>query len=167
MKSNLLTNDLNLKQESIEQLCELGGEEIIDFLITLLDQSDSSIRDMSALALGKIMDIKAVEPLLEAIFKKENEGYTGTMVFALETLDCSKYLKEIFKIMFYHAYESKMSAIAILDTQVFEFTKEDLIEIKNMWQNCLQNPESCPEIMNEEVKSEMEKSVNSYLEYLK
>ncbi|WP_218058541.1 HEAT repeat domain-containing protein [Allomuricauda sp. CP2A] len=167
LKSNMFSSDWNLVKESARQLGELGGEEITDFLITLLDQSDSSIRDRAALALEEIRDNRAVEPLLRAIFKKENEGYTGTMVFALESHDCSKHLTEIFRIMFYQAYECKMSAIAILDTQIFEFTKEDLMEIKDMWQKCLRNPESCPEIENEEVKKEMEESVNGYLEYLK
>ena len=29
-----------------------------------------------------------------------------------------------------------MSAMTILDTQIFEFTTKDLLEIKEMWENC-------------------------------
>ncbi len=39
------------------------------------------------------------------------------MVFALESLDCSQKLKEIFRILFYESYESKLSADAILNDQ--------------------------------------------------
>ena len=134
-------------------------------MISLLDLDDYGIRDRAALALEQIGDNKAVEPLFKSIFK--NHNYNGTMVFALESLDCSKHLKDIFKILFYEAYEAKMSAMAILDTQIFEFTSQELMEISDMWEDCKLHPEKCPEIEDDEVNKEMQDSVDGFMEYLK
>jgi len=165
LKKNIFSDDWELVKSSADKLGEIGGNEITDFLISLLDLDDSGIRDRVALALEQIGDNKAVEPLFKSIFK--NHNYNGTMVFALESLDCSKHLKDIFKILFYEAYEAKMSAMAILDTQIFEFTSQELMEINDMWEDCKLHPEKCPEIENDEVKKEMQDSVDGFLEYLK
>jgi len=165
LKKNIFSNDWELVKFSADKLGEIGGDDITDFLISLLDLDDSGIRNRAALALEQIGDNKAVEPLFKSIFK--NQNYNGTMVFALESLDCSKHLKDIFKILFSEAYEAKMSAMAILDTQIFEFTSQDLININDMWEDCKLNPEKCPEIENVDVRKEMQDSVDGFMEYLK
>lgn len=166
LKKNIFSDDWELVKKSAERLGELGGQDITDFLISLLDQSDSGIRNRAALALEEIRDKRAVEPLLKAINKKENFNFNGTMVFALESLDCSKYLVEIFEILFSQTYESQMSAMSILDTQIFEFTKDDLINIEKMWKECLQNTEKKTGIKNDEIKLEIQNLVDYFLKYL-
>ncbi len=165
LKKNIFSDDWELVKKSADKLGDLGGDDITDFLISLLDLDDSGIRNRAALALEQIKDNKAIEPLFKSIFK--NHNYNGTMVFALESLDCSKHLKDIFKILFFESYEAKMSAMAILDTQIFEFTSQDLMDIKEMWENCKLHPEKCPEIGNEEVRKEMQDSLDGFMEYLK
>ncbi len=166
LKKNIFSDDWDLVKKSAQRLGELGGKDITDFLISLIEQSDSGIRNRAALALEEIRDERALEPLLKSINKKENFNFNGTMVFALESSDCSKHLVEIFEILFYQTYESKMSAMSILDTQIFEFTKNDLINIEKMWKECLLNPEKCPEIENDEVKLKIQNSVDSFMKYL-
>jgi hypothetical protein len=102
---------------------------------------------------------------LTSIFKKENHNNNGTMVFALESLDCSQKLKEIFKILFFETYESKISAYAILSDQPFDFTKEDLIEIKQMWGYCKQHPEKCPFYDDIETREMMQDAVDGFMSY--
>jgi hypothetical protein len=131
-----------------------------------LKNNNPSIRNRAALALSDIGHNRAVKPLFEAIFKKENFNYNGTLVFSLESLDCSNHLKDLFKIIFYHTYEAKMSAMSIIRTQSFDFTTEDLLEIKLMWSDCITNPEKCPDFDNEQVRSEMQESVDGFIEYL-
>ena len=89
------------------------------------------------------------------------------MVFALESLDCSKKLKEVFKILFHETYEARMSAASILNDQIFEFTKDDLDEISEMWQDCQLHPEKCPEIENNEARASIQNQVDGFLAYLK
>ena len=165
LKKNMFSDDWEMVKSSADKLGEIGGDEITDFLISLLKLDNSEIRDRAALALEQIGDNKAVEPLFESIFK--NHNYNGTMVFALESLDCSKHLTDLFKILFSEAYEAKISAMTILNTQIFEFTSQDLMNINKMWEDCKLHPEKCPEIENEKVRKEMQESVDGFMEYLK
>ncbi|MBP7283744.1 MAG: HEAT repeat domain-containing protein [Leptospiraceae bacterium] len=132
-------------------------------LISLLSSKNPLTRNEAALALKDRQENSALEPLLAAIFKKENHGYNGTMVYALESLDCSKKLKEIFQILFYETFESKMSAYSILTNQEFEFTKQDLLEIQQIWDDCKLHPEKCPNYDEEETRAMMEDMVTSFI----
>lgn len=131
-----------------------------------MENDNPGIRNRAALALSDIGNNRAVKPLFKAIFQKEIADYSGTLVYALQFLDCSKYLIELYKIIFYQAFEAKMEAMAILRDQSFNFTTEDLLEIKLMWDDCIVNPEICPEFDNEKVRSEMQYSVDGFIEYL-
>jgi hypothetical protein len=164
LKKNVFSDDWELVKSSADRLGKIGGDEIVDFLISLISLDNSGIRNRAALALEEIKDNRAVQPLLDSIFKKENLNYNGTMVFALESLDCSKNFKDIFKILFYQGYEAKMSAYAILDEQEFDFNDNDLYEIQRMWSECLQNPNLCPDF--EDSKDDIQETVDSYLSYL-
>ncbi|WP_162426348.1 HEAT repeat domain-containing protein [Pontibacter pudoricolor] len=166
LKQEILSQDWGRAREAAYRLGEIGGDEVLTFLIQLLNSKDPILRNCAALALKDIQDNKAVEPLLEAIFKKENHNYNGTLVFALEGLDCSQKLKEIFKILFYESYEAKISAYSILSKQEFEFTAEDLHEVKKMWEDIKQHPEKCPNYEYEEVPEMIQDAVEGYMGYL-
>ena len=58
-----------------------------------------------------------------------------------------------------------MSAHAILSEQIFKFSEDDLYDIKNMQNDCLLNPEKCPDF--DESKDDIQDMVNNYLSYLK
>ena len=164
LKKNIFSDDWELVKSSADKLGKIGGNEVVDFLISLLLLDDSGIRNRAALALENLKDNKSLEPLLAAIFKKENHNYNGTLVFALESLDCSEKLKEIFRILFYESYEAKMGADTILSEQEFNFNQEDLIEIQSMWNDCLLNPEKCPEF--EESREMIQENVDGFMIYL-
>lgn len=167
LKQKIISGDWDNLKVALERLIEIKGEEyVFDFLISLISNTDPKIRNNAALAIEELKIEKALEPLLESIFKEENKNYNGTLVFALSSLDCSQNLKDIFRILFSYAYEAKMSAISILDEQSFEFTKQDLLEIKAMWENCKLNPETCIEFNNPKVRKEMQSCVDSFLFYL-
>ncbi len=167
LKKDVFSVDWELVKSSADRLGKIGGDEVVDFLISLIALDNSSIRNRAALALEDIKDNRALEPLLTAIFKKENHNYNGTMVYALESLDCSQKLKEIFRILFYETYESKISAYAILYDQTFDFTKEDLHEIQKMWDDCMLHPEKCPNFDDLETRQMMQNAVEGFMSYLK
>ena len=156
LKQNILSDNNRIAQSAAEELSQLGGDDITCFLISLIELDNSKIRDIAAVALSDIKDNRAVEPLLKAIFKKENHNYNGTLVYALESLDCSKNLKDIFRILFYETFEAKIGAYSILTEQTFAFTENDLVEISNMWTNCKLNPNICPGFDDEETKEMMQ-----------
>ncbi len=102
-------------------------------LSKILLSKQPKVRNRAALIIRKIADNQAIMPLLSAIFKKRNRNYNGTLVYALQVLDCSNYLKEIFKILFFEGFEAKHMAYSILCDQEFVFTKTDLIAIQKMY----------------------------------
>lgn len=166
LKKDVFSDDWELVKLSTDRLGKIGGEDVVDFLISLIALDNSSIRNRASLALMDIKDNRSLEPLLTAIFKKENHNNNGTMVFALESLDCSQKLKEIFRIIFHETYESKIRAYAILSHQIFDFTKEDLFEIQNMWDDCKQHPNKCPCYDDLETREMMQDAVDGFICYL-
>ena len=166
LKKDVFSDDLELLKSSADRLGQIGGDEVLDFLISLIELDNPDIRNRAALALEDIKDNRALEPLLIAIFKKENHNYNGTMVFALESLDCRHKFKEIFKILFFETYESKISVYAILSDQIFDFTEEDLFEINQMWEDCKLNPEKCPGYDDDETREMIQDAVDGFMCYL-
>jgi hypothetical protein len=64
------------------------------------------------------------------------------------------------------AYESKISAYAILSDQIFDFTKDDLHEIQKMWEDCKLHPDKCPGFDDTETREMMQDAVDGFLSYL-
>lgn len=167
LKKDVFSDDWELVKSSAKRLGKIGGAQVVDFLISLIALDDSGIRNSAALALEEIKDNRALEPLLTAIFKKENHNNNGTMVYALASLDCSQKLKGIFRILFYETYESKISAYAILFDQIFDFTKGDLIEIQQMWDDCKKHPDKCPCYEDIGTREMMQDAVDGFMGYLR
>lgn len=142
-------------------------EQEVNFLLTQLNSDQSQIRNVAALRLADLKADIAVNELLKAIFKTENFNRNGTLVYALQALDCRLKLKEIFEILFFQGYEAKIEAYAILSEQVFEFTTKDLLAVERMWCDCVEHPYKCPDFDNSEVREMIKNSVDGYLSYLK
>jgi len=134
LKGKISSGDWDVMTAATNRLFEIGGQENINYLIGLLNDSNSKVRNAAALTFRENRYNEALEPLLTSINKKENKGYTGTMVYALESLDCKSKLKELFNILFdKNSYEVQYHILTILDEQIFEFTNADLQEIKTKW----------------------------------
>ncbi|GAB3228638.1 hypothetical protein J0A67_13960 [Algoriphagus aestuariicola] len=134
LKLDIHSGDSGKILESVDMLFKIGEVESIDYLLGLLDHPNSAIRDAVALTFRRNRFNDAVDPLLNSIKKKENKGCNGTMAYALETLDCSLRLKDLFDILFDdNSYETRCHILRILDEQIFEFTEEDLLEIEFKW----------------------------------
>ena len=160
-KKDFLSNDLKTVQKSADNLVKIGGDNVVKFLIGLLELQHVEKRNIVALALRDLKNNKAIEPILKSIFKSENKNYNGTMVYTLQELNCKNKLVEIFKILFFQGYEAKLLAYNILDEQIFEFKKNDLIEIQKMWKEYNLNPDK-----NEETIKMVKDAYEGYIEYL-
>ena len=141
LKNDLFSDNKDKALKASDQLAEIGGKEVIEFFISLLDQDKERLRDLAALGLREIADNQALDPLLKAINKSENQNYNGTMAYALESLDCSRRLPEIFELLFNGNAEVKMAATTILEEQEFYFTKQDLLDIQSKWHEIKNNPD--------------------------
>jgi hypothetical protein len=135
LKTDIFSGDRDTMKEAVNRLFTSGGQDNIDYLIGLLDQGNSLIRNEVAMT---FMDNKfndALEPLLNSINKPENRNARGTMVYALQALDCSQKLKELFYILFTATknIEVQSGILTVLEEQEFEFTRTDLMEIRTTW----------------------------------
>jgi len=164
LKTAFFSPDDKVATAASDKLGALGGDEVVAFLISVLESENAGLRNSAALALRDIGDNRALEPLFRAIQKPENANNRGTLVYALEELDCSQKLTELFDILFYARYEAKMSAAAILDEQIFEFSAEDLHEIQRKWDDLQQHPEKCPDF--EACKDDIQNFVEGFVSYL-
>jgi hypothetical protein len=135
-----------------------------EHLIKLIESEDPIVRNAAALKLKDLKDDRAIVPLLNSIFK--NRNFNGTMVYALESLNCEKHFINIFKILFHEGYEAKIAANSILNEQVFEFTQEDLFCIQSMWKDCILNPKEYEGFGNKETRSMMEDNYDGFMKYL-
>ena len=147
-----------------KELAKIHRPEDLQFLHGLLENPSPAVRKSAALALEQIGADESVEPLLQAIFKWRD--YSGTLVFALKAHNCEYYLLEIFRILFYHAYESKFCAMLILDDQIFSFTRQELRMIEQLWQDCLAGNQACQGCSDEETRAQIQNCVDGFLAYL-
>jgi hypothetical protein len=166
LKKDLFSDNWDTAKSASDGLAEIGSPEVINFFISLLEQDNANIRNVAALGLRKLSDNQALEPLFRAINKKENENNRGTMVYALQTLDCSHKLPELFDLLFYGNFEVKMGVSVILDEQTFEFTRQDLYDILHKWEDLQRHPEKSSDL-TEESSDFIKDYVDSFLAYLK
>jgi hypothetical protein len=164
LKKEFVSSDWTIAEPALDKLVSIGGDEVLEFLVSFLAGTDVLLRDRASIALHDLEDSRAIEPLMQAISKKENENYRGTMIYALDTLDCSHLLVQMFDLLFYGNAEVKMGAMSVLDGQIFEFDSDDLYAIKAKWDDVQQHPEQCPEYA--EHKEDIQHSVDGYLAYL-
>jgi hypothetical protein len=166
LKSDILCPDTELdkKNDAARRLHEIGSEGILDFWIDLLDVSNDYciLRNYAALSLLDIRNSRAVEPLINTILKRGTINYNGTLVYTLSFFNCSYKFKEIFQILFYQGYEAKCIAANILSDQEFEFTRQDIIDIKAMWEQLKLHPDES----YLKSKDLIDESVEGYLSYL-
>jgi hypothetical protein len=164
LKSKIQSNDWKEILKASDSLAKIGGDDVLSFLISLLNSENQLHRDGAALALKEIGDDRAVKFLFNSIFKFSNRN--GTMVYALTSLNCEHHLVDLYRIQFKEAYEAKMSVIQILEEQIFTFTDLDLLKVKDMWAFCNRNPETCKEFEIKAVKEQMERCIEWYMSYL-
>ena len=160
-KKDILSEDGAIRLPARDFLSENANDDAKSFLISLLDSEEGHIRNVSALAIREIGDNNAVEPLVKAIFKPENKHNNGTLVYALQTLDCSRLLKQLFKIIFYHDYEPQVMATMILDEQEFVLKRQDILDIQAEWEALKTHTEK-----SDDEKQYIQDYVDGFLPYL-
>jgi hypothetical protein len=108
-----------------------SGPPVIEELVPRLASSDPSIRNGAALNLRDLAESGVsvpVEPFLSAISDPANHDNRGTLVYAIQMLDCTGYFAQIFDLTLHGNFECQNHALAILDEQAMRLTPEMLRE---------------------------------------
>ncbi len=108
-------------EEAIEELVQKIGltkvVEAVPYLITLLNETDNCcLRNLVALALADIKDQRALEPLLSLIKSKRTERCRGTLVYALQSLDCASILIDLVDLVINGGFEVSCEAFYAIES---------------------------------------------------
>lgn len=109
-----------------DQLAAMHTDEAIAFLVEALDSNDNWIRNAASLGIREANNSSASKALLERIKELGTDEEIGTLVYSLETFDCSRNLLDIVNLYFDGNYEVKVSAKAIFEDQQFQLTQKEL-----------------------------------------
>ena len=162
LKTDFLGRDGQLALRACDQLATNAGDDGRNFLISSLGSSEPQIRNRAAVGIRESKDQRALTPLLRAILAPQNKNYNGTLVFALEALDCTVHFQQVFDILFYQSYEAKMSAAAILSEQSFIVNTGSIQSVKQKWEAILLDPSQCPAF--EDSRDYIQDIVDSYVQ---
>ena len=143
LKADLGSNDREVALKAAGLLATAHGPEGQTALVEAL--SDLDTRHVAALGVHEGRVQAALQPLLQLIKDPSNFNTTGTLVFALESLDCGDIIEELFDIMFTQSYESHISASQILNEQTFAPSEETRKRILDKWDVIVQDPSVCPD----------------------
>lgn len=109
-----------------DYLASLNSQKAVELLISLLDNANASIRNAAALGLRTAKKDYAVAYLLQAIENPNNVDDISTLVYSLETHDCSHHFLRIFKILTMDNVAATWSVLEILNTQAFYVDEHDI-----------------------------------------
>lgn len=174
-KAQMFSDDWGSIKNASNNIFRIGRQENYEYLLSLLDQKNPLIRNAVALTCRDNKFDLAIESLLKAIKKPENLRTRGTLVYALEKLNCSQKLVELFDILFtgINNWEVQTSILTILEEQIFDFSEEDLLKIKAQWEVLKPNWNSLQNINKNDLKEIdihedlIQEFVDGFLDYLK
>lgn len=142
---DLRSDDWEIAEGASEVLVARGGADVVDSLIQLLRSTDGRTRNRAAMALREIGDDRAVHPLVDAISVPENCNNRGTLVYALQTLDCRNYFQFLFDLAIEGNYEVRCMVLMIFEDQEFELTPTIVAEVTNKLDAFTRRKHNCPE----------------------
>ena len=99
----------------VQHLPKSEQKETTDYLLSKLKtSSDGNSRNMLAIILSDLKCQDAVEILMELISKPELENNRGSLVYALENLECAKYYNELLPLLFKGNFEVRMQIYSVM-----------------------------------------------------
>lgn len=96
--------------------------------------ADTQIRNLAAAAMRETGNQKYFIPLVNRINELGTKGKIGTLVYALENLDCRRSLYDIANLNLNAGknMEVKHSTTVILNDQTFRLTNKELKEVRSL-----------------------------------
>lgn len=138
-RMNIQANPKN----SLEDIRKRGKAHGVGSVTLLLKNKDAQIRNAAALILREMRNDKAVEPLMKAIKNSRDRNNIGTLVYALEVLDCSKWLLALIDLVLHGNYEVQNHALAIIAKQSFKAGPKDICKARGMIRKYSKLPNKC------------------------
>ena len=133
LKKDCLSADADVRWAAMLELSQTGGADAYRYFVEMLRIGSARAMHIAANGLREMQANNAVDTLIDIILDGDNIYTSGSLVYALAGLDCSRHLSDIFRIFYYAPWESKHHAYLILTQQQFDITDEDRKDIAGMW----------------------------------
>ena len=134
MKQEIYSEDWETCKRAVDRLAEINSDESTSILLDMLKSNDAQVRNLAAVGMRTTRNQKYLVPLLKRISQLGTKGQIGSLVYALENLDCSRNLFDI-AYMNLNAgtnMEVKHSTTVILNEQSFILTQTELKDLKEL-----------------------------------
>lgn len=114
--TQLESGDIDKVELALSSIVSEGNKEAIPYLLqTLRSTEDADIRNAIALALSDLQAHEAVAALLEIIKNPKHKGFTGTLLYALQNLDCKDYFLDFIHILGEGTFENSEMALGLIE----------------------------------------------------
>lgn len=143
-------NNINAAIKKIENIGREKRKDFVPFLLEVLKKTDDNLlRNAVALALSDMRSQEAVEPLIELIQHPKTLGSKGTLLYALESLDCSQHIEVLVELLTGYGLEVSMHSIQILEKSLDELSVNEKIKIALKIKNKYEYLQNQVEILEE------------------
>jgi hypothetical protein len=134
LKQKINSDDWEICRSAVVRLAEINSEESTTILLDMLKSDDAEIRNLAAVAMRDTRNQKYLTPLIKRINDLGPKGKIGTLVYALEFLDCSRNLYDIANLNLNAGtnMEIRHSTTVILNEQSFTLTNAELEKVKKL-----------------------------------
>jgi hypothetical protein len=119
LKGKLYSQNWEESLNAADQLAAIKSDESIAVLVQALKSDDNFIRNAASLGIRDADDSNASKALFDRIIELGAREEIGTLVYSLETFNCSRYLLEIINLYFEGTYEVQASTSTIMEEQIF------------------------------------------------
>ncbi|QDZ81101.1 HEAT repeat domain-containing protein [Priestia megaterium] len=125
LKKELNTDNSEKALETIEKIGSMQDPSTVPTLIKYLVSTDNNVvRDALAIALADIGDYQAIEPLIRLLKNPKTVKSRGTLLYALESFNCSNYAELITELLFEDNFEVSRQAFILLEAQMLHISND-------------------------------------------
>lgn len=127
-------NKIDELENYFRALSDSEQKALIDLLICKLADykmpQDSNKRNAVAIFLSEMKCDEAVPKIIEIIRNEKGSKYIGTLVYALQDLECAEYLEQIFDLIYIGNYEVRRNMFTLLEQNKDKITSGSFDKMK-------------------------------------
>jgi len=113
--SDLKSEDDEKKRKAAAKIGETGDERLIPILIETIEKTDNHwVRNAIANALREL-DAEESIPVLIKLIKKVGEKHSGSLIYALQVMDCRPVVNEIAEFLCSENFEQRELSLQIIE----------------------------------------------------
>lgn len=143
LEKNLAKNNIDGAIVIIEQLGAKKSVESLPVLIKILSETDDTVlRNAIALALSDIGDVSAVKPLIILIEDPKTNGKRGTLLYALQSFDCSQYIDLFIKLLLEDSFEASRESFILIEKNMNKLSEIEKQKYKEKIETAISNIEA-------------------------